>query len=40
VELQTLREITIGFSLSGFGVGENLTAVRFDGIAVTPREAP
>jgi hypothetical protein len=40
VELQTLREITIGFSLSGFGAGENLTAVRFDGIAVTPREAP
>lgn len=40
VELQTLREITIGFALSGFGPGENLVAVRFDGIAITPRETP
>ncbi|NCC27302.1 MAG: DUF4815 domain-containing protein [Gammaproteobacteria bacterium] len=34
VELQNLRPITVQFDLSGFGPGEILTDVRFDGVAV------
>lgn len=35
LEAQFLRQITISFVLQGFGPGENLTAVKFDGIPVS-----
>lgn len=33
---QTLRQITVSFRLEGFGVGENLEALTFDGVDVKP----
>lgn len=36
-DLEYLRQIDVRFSLKGFGPGENLTSVTFDGIAVTPK---
>lgn len=36
-DLEYLRQINVRFSLKGFGPGENLTSVTFDGIAVTPK---
>ena len=38
--LDYLRPITVQFDLSGFGSGEILTSVVFDGVAVTPRATP
>jgi hypothetical protein len=35
VDIQTLRQIVITFTLDGFGPGENLTTVLFDGISVS-----
>lgn len=35
-QAEYLRQITVGFTLTGFGAGEILTGVTFDGIAVTP----
>lgn len=35
IETFNLRQIPVAFSLSGFGPGEQLTQVRFDGIDVT-----
>jgi hypothetical protein len=35
-QIEKLRQITVGFQLSGFGAGEVLSTVTFDGIAVTP----
>ncbi|MET1080307.1 MAG: DUF4815 domain-containing protein [Pseudomonas sp.] len=35
--LETLRQIDIGFSLQGFGPGERLVKLTFDGIGVTPQ---
>lgn len=34
VNLQYLRQIPVGFSLSGFGAGEHLKTVTFDGVSV------
>jgi len=34
--LEYLRQIEVHFRLEGFGPGENLTSVTFDGLAVTP----
>lgn len=39
-ELEYLREIDVAFTLSGFGPGEKLAKVTFDGLDVTPQEAP
>lgn len=33
---QYLRQITVAFKLTGFGPGENLAGVTFDGVSVTP----
>lgn len=35
-DIEYLRQIDIAFSLEGFGAGENLSRVLFDGIEVTP----
>ena len=35
-DIEYLRRIDIAFSLEGFGAGENLSRVLFDGIEVTP----
>ncbi|BCP56328.1 hypothetical protein K32_49450 [Kaistia sp. 32K] len=35
-EIQYLRQIDVGFKLTGFGPGETLTTVTFDGVSVTP----
>lgn len=35
-DIETLREIDVNFSISGFGAGEELSQVTFDGIVVTP----
>jgi hypothetical protein len=34
VEIQTLRQIDVNFTLTGFGIGETLNNVIFDGISV------
>lgn len=34
--IENLRQIEVKFSISGFGPGETLSAVTFDGITVTP----
>ena len=34
--LEFLRQIEVGFRIEGFGPGENLQTVTFDGLAVTP----
>lgn len=39
-ELEYLREIDVAFTLSGFGPGEKLAKVTFDGLDVTPQEVP
>ena len=39
-ELEYLREIDVAFTLSGFGPGETLRSVTFDGLDVTPQTAP
>lgn len=35
-DIEYLRRIDIAFSVEGFGAGENLSRVLFDGIEVTP----
>lgn len=35
-EAQLLRQISVDFTIEGFGVGENLSALTFDGIDVNP----
>lgn len=35
--LEFCRQIAVGFTISGFGPGEILSSVTFDGVAVTPR---
>ena len=39
-ELEYLREIDVSFTISGFGPGEKLAKVTFDGLDVTPAEPP
>ncbi len=39
-ESETIRPITVLFEIDGFGVGENLESVSFDGVAVTPDVNP
>lgn len=38
--LQYCRQIAVGFEVAGFGSGELLNGVTFDGVAVTPRATP
>ncbi len=38
-ELEYLREIDVAFTLSGFGPGEKLAKVTFDGLDVTPAQS-
>jgi len=40
IAAEYLRPIAIRFDVTGFGAGEILTSVTFDGIEVTPRETP
>lgn len=35
-EAEYLRQISVSFRLTGFGPGENLSGVTFDGVSVTP----
>lgn len=35
-----LRQIEVAFALEGFGAGENLTAISFDGVPVEPKNGP
>ena len=37
--LEYLRQIDVAFSVTGFGAGENLASLTFDGIDVTPTNA-
>lgn len=35
-----MRQIDIAFEVEGFGAGENLTAILFDGVVVEPKNGP
>jgi hypothetical protein len=37
--LENLRQIEVGFVVEGFGPGEHLSSVTFDGVEVTPESA-
>lgn len=39
-EAEFIRQIVVTFTLSGFGVGENLSSMHFAGVAVTPAGMP